>query len=82
MFTYPFVTLFFVSAAVRETANYTCWVRNSVGVDSLTHQVMALTPPSASTISLAHATHHTLNLTITPKGDGGAPILGELTLSK
>ncbi|KAK3861845.1 hypothetical protein Pcinc_032241 [Petrolisthes cinctipes] len=62
--------------AVRATSNYTCWVRNSVGVDSLTHQVVALTPPSPSTLSLAHATHNTLNLTITPKGDGGASILG------
>ncbi|KAK3860836.1 hypothetical protein Pcinc_033125, partial [Petrolisthes cinctipes] len=62
--------------AVQETANYTCWARNSVGVDSLTHQVVALNPPSPPTLALSHATHHSLNLTITPNNDGGAPILG------
>ncbi|XP_042208394.1 Down syndrome cell adhesion molecule-like protein Dscam2 isoform X1 [Homarus americanus] len=62
--------------AVRETSNYTCWVRNKVGVDSLTHQVVVVTPPSPPTLALAHATHHALNLTITPASDGGAPILG------
>lgn len=63
---------------MQETANYTCWARNSVGVDSLTHQVVALTPPSPPTLALAQATHHSLNLTITPNSDGGAPILGEM----
>nr|XP_045608775.1 Down syndrome cell adhesion molecule-like protein Dscam2 isoform X3 [Procambarus clarkii] len=62
--------------AVRETANYTCWVSNSVGVDSLTHLVVAVTAPLPPTLTLAHATHHALNLTITPADDGGAPILG------
>ncbi|XP_071543682.1 uncharacterized protein [Panulirus ornatus] len=62
--------------AVTETANYTCWVRNSVGVDTLTHQVVAVGPPTPPTLALAHATHHALNLTVTPTGDGGAPILG------
>ncbi|XP_071537625.1 cell adhesion molecule Dscam1-like isoform X1 [Panulirus ornatus] len=63
-------------SAVRDTANYTCWVRNSVGGDSLTHQVVAVTTPPPPTLTLAHATHDALNLTITPAGDGGAPILG------
>ncbi|XP_069954396.1 cell adhesion molecule Dscam2 [Cherax quadricarinatus] len=62
--------------AVRETANYTCWVSNSVGMDSLTHQVVAVTTPLPPTLSLAHATNHALNLTIIPADDGGAPILG------
>ncbi|XP_071532405.1 cell adhesion molecule Dscam2-like [Panulirus ornatus] len=62
--------------AVRETTNYTCWVRNNVGADSLTHQVVAVTTPPPPTLTLAHATHDALNLTITPAGDGGAPILG------
>ncbi|XP_050737483.1 cell adhesion molecule Dscam2-like isoform X2 [Eriocheir sinensis] len=62
--------------AVRESDNYTCWARSSAGVDSLTHQVVALTPPAAPSLSLSHATYHALNLTITPAGDGGAPILG------
>ncbi|KAK4299474.1 hypothetical protein Pmani_028258 [Petrolisthes manimaculis] len=62
--------------AVQETANYTCWARNSVGVDSLTHQVVALNSPSPPTLALSQATHHSLNLTITPNNDGGAPILG------
>ncbi|XP_071543543.1 uncharacterized protein [Panulirus ornatus] len=63
-------------SAVRETANYTCWIQNSVGIDSLTHQVIAVTTPPPPTIALASATHDALNLTITPEGDGGAPILG------
>lgn len=63
-------------AAVRETTNYTCWVRNSAGVDSLTHGVVAVTTPTPPTLTLAHATHDALNLTITSAGDGGAPILG------
>ncbi|XP_042226508.1 Down syndrome cell adhesion molecule-like protein Dscam2 isoform X2 [Homarus americanus] len=62
--------------AVRETTNYTCWVRNSVGGDSLTHQVVAVTTPPPPTLNLAHPTHYALNLTITSAGDGGAPILG------
>ncbi|XP_042230764.1 Down syndrome cell adhesion molecule-like protein Dscam2 isoform X2 [Homarus americanus] len=61
---------------VRETTNFTCLVRNSVGVDSLMHQVVAVTTPPPPTLTLAHATHHALNLSITPTGDGGAPILG------
>lgn len=67
-------------AAVRDTANYTCWVRNAVGVDSLTHQLVAVTTPPPPTLALAHANHDALNLTITPAGDGGAPILGESPL--
>lgn len=47
-----------------------------MGVDSLTHQVVAVTTPPPPTLALAHATHDALNLTITPEGDGGAPILG------
>lgn len=62
--------------AVQDTDNYTCWARSSAGVDSLTHQVVALTPPAAPSLSLSHATHHALNLSITPAGDGGAPVLG------
>ncbi|XP_069169162.1 cell adhesion molecule Dscam2 isoform X2 [Procambarus clarkii] len=62
--------------AVRESANYTCWVRNSVGVDSLTHQVVAVTAPPPPTLTFTHATHYALNLTINQAGDGGAPILG------
>lgn len=62
---------------VRETANYTCWIQNSAGVDSLTHHVVVVTTPDPPTLTLAHATHHTLNLTINPTGDGGAPILGQ-----
>ncbi|XP_050737575.1 cell adhesion molecule Dscam2-like isoform X3 [Eriocheir sinensis] len=61
---------------VRETANYTCWVRNSEGTDSFTHLVVAESAPPPPALSLAHATHGSLNITITPKGDGGAPILG------
>lgn len=64
------------SSAVQDTDNFTCWARSSAGVDSLTHQVIALTPPAAPSLSLSHATHHALNLSITPAGDGGAPILG------
>lgn len=45
-------------------------------MDSLTHQVVALTPPEAPSLSLSHATHHALNLTVVPATDGGAPILG------
>ncbi|XP_045103222.1 Down syndrome cell adhesion molecule homolog isoform X1 [Portunus trituberculatus] len=62
--------------AVRESNNYTCWARSSAGVDTLTHQVVALTPPAAPSLSLSHASHHALNLTITSASDGGAPILG------
>lgn len=71
----------FSPVAVRESDNYTCWARSSAGVDSLTHQVVALTPPAAPSLSLSHATYHALNLTITPAGDGGAPILGRCALS-
>lgn len=49
-------------------------------MDSLTHQVVALTPPAAPSLSLSHASHHALNLTITPAGDGGAPIMGACLL--
>ena len=45
-------------------------------MDSLTHQVLALTPPEAPSLSLSHASHHALNLTVMPAADGGAPILG------
>ncbi|ROT76064.1 Down syndrome cell adhesion molecule-like protein [Penaeus vannamei] len=61
---------------VRETANYTCKVSNTMGVDSLTHHVIVVTMPPPPTLSLAYATHDALNLTIVPTGDGGAPILG------
>ncbi|XP_063611247.1 cell adhesion molecule Dscam2-like, partial [Penaeus indicus] len=60
---------------VRETANYTCKVSNTMGVDSLTHHVIVVTMPPPPTLSLAYATHDALNLTIVPTGDGGAPIL-------
>ena len=46
-------------------------------MDNLTHQVVALTPPEAPNLSLSHASHHALNLTVMPAADGGAPILGE-----
>lgn len=68
------------AVAVRESDNYTCWARSSGGVDSLTHQVVTLTPPAAPSLSLSHATYNALNLTITPAHDGGAPILGECSL--
>ena len=64
-------------SAVQDSDNYTCWARSSAGVDNLTHQVVALTPPEAPNLSLSHASHHALNLTVMPAADGGAPILGE-----
>ncbi|KAK8389761.1 hypothetical protein O3P69_009037 [Scylla paramamosain] len=62
--------------AVQDSDNYTCWARSSAGVDNLTHQVVALTPPEPPSLSLSHASHHALNLTVMPAADGGAPILG------
>ncbi|KAK7074156.1 hypothetical protein SK128_006884 [Halocaridina rubra] len=61
---------------VRESSNYTCWVKNSEGVDSLTHQVIVITIPLPPKLSLSQASHNSLNLTVTPADDGDAPILG------
>ncbi|XP_068201363.1 cell adhesion molecule Dscam2-like isoform X2 [Palaemon carinicauda] len=61
---------------VRESSNYTCRVTNSEGSDSLTHQVIVITTPEPPKLTLAYATYDSLNLSITPSRDGGAPILG------
>ncbi|KAK7081828.1 hypothetical protein SK128_021787 [Halocaridina rubra] len=61
---------------VRDSANYSCWVRNTEGTDSLTHQVIVITSPDPPKLTLSHSSQDTLNLTLTPTGDGGAPILG------
>ncbi|KAK7015883.1 hypothetical protein SK128_009425 [Halocaridina rubra] len=65
-----------LESCVRDTSNYTCWVKNSEGSDSLSHQVIVITTPDPPKLTLSQATQDSLNLTITPTSDGGAPILG------
>ncbi|XP_047739549.1 Down syndrome cell adhesion molecule-like protein Dscam2 [Hyalella azteca] len=61
---------------VKESGNYTCTAVNNMGVDRVTHVVHVTTPPPPPVLTLTHATHSSLNVTITTTGDGGAPILG------
>ena len=62
---------------IQVSSNYTCEIKNSVGSDYLTHIIHITSAPRHPMISLTHATHSSLNLTIHSTENGGAPVLGE-----
>lgn len=62
---------------MKHSGNYTCTARNTEGEDHLTHVIHVTSQPQPPRVSLTHATHSSLNLSVHSLNDGGAPILGK-----
>ena len=51
---------------------------NTAGTDTLTHALHVTSPPASVFVAVVEEGHASLNVTMTVKADGGAPVLGKM----
>jgi len=60
----------------EDAGNYTCFVSNVHGSDSIEYRVRVLTPPLAPTVEIKESSFEALRLSWTALHDGGSAIRG------